>query len=96
MKTLLQKILKRPPSTTAVTMYTRAGRGCCDQAAATLRAAGKRHRFTLEYVDVDSLPDLKTLYGSHVPVILVNGKVRFRGKVNPVLLERLLVAESRA
>jgi hypothetical protein len=30
-----------------------------------------------------------------VPVVAVNGKVRFRGKVNPVLLNRLLEAESR-
>jgi hypothetical protein len=30
-----------------------------------------------------------------VPVVAVNGKVRFRGVVNPALLERLLRAESR-
>jgi hypothetical protein len=29
-----------------------------------------------------------------VPVVLINGKVRFRGQVNPVLLARLLRAES--
>ena len=27
------------------------------------------------------------------PVVLVNGKVRFRGRINPVLLTRLLRAE---
>lgn len=27
-----------------------------------------------------------------VPVVALNGKVRFRGQVNPVLLERLLRA----
>jgi hypothetical protein len=30
-----------------------------------------------------------------VPVVALNGKVRFRGVVNPTLLERLLTAESR-
>ena len=30
-----------------------------------------------------------------VPVVAVDGKVRFKGVVNPVLLERLLLAESR-
>jgi predicted thioredoxin/glutaredoxin len=29
-------------------------------------------------------------YGLHVPVIAIDGKVRFKGQVNPVLLERLL------
>jgi hypothetical protein len=30
-----------------------------------------------------------------VPVVAVDGKVRFRGVVNPALLERLLIAEGR-
>jgi hypothetical protein len=30
-----------------------------------------------------------------VPVVAVAGKVRFKGIVNPVLLERLLTAERR-
>jgi hypothetical protein len=30
-----------------------------------------------------------------VPVVTVNGKVRFRGVVNPHLLKRLLRAEAR-
>jgi hypothetical protein len=46
-------------------------------------------------VDVDTDPELAAQYGTEVPVIAVNGKVRFRGAVNPVLLKRLLDAEKR-
>ena len=41
-------------------------------------------------------PLLTTLFdhGTSVPVVAIDGKVRFRGVVNPVLLERLLKAEA--
>ena len=44
---------------------------------------------------MDTDPDLVSAYGMTVPVVAVAGKVRFKGVVNPVLLERLLLAESR-
>ena len=40
-------------------------------------------------------PELAAKYGNEVPVVAVNGKVRFRGVVNPALLERLLTAEGQ-
>jgi len=55
----------------------------------------RRYKYTVEEVDVDADPELKALYDVAVPVVAVGGKVRFRGAVNPVLLERLLRAESR-
>jgi hypothetical protein len=45
-------------------------------------------------VDIDTDPDLVARYGTEVPVVTVNGKVRFRGEVNRVLLERLLEGEA--
>jgi predicted thioredoxin/glutaredoxin len=53
-----------------------------------------RHGFRVEEVDVDSDPKLAEAYGTSVPVVAVDGKVRFRGKVEPVLLDRLLQAEA--
>ena len=53
--------------------------------------AEQSHRgFALEAVDVDTDPQLAARFGECVPVVTVNGKVRFRGKVNGVLLRRLL------
>jgi hypothetical protein len=41
-------------------------------------------------VDIDLDPELKRKFDTEVPVIALEGKIRFRGKVNPALLERLL------
>jgi glutaredoxin len=75
-----------------VLMYTRAGCHLCEQAWALLQDAQKRHCFHLQSVDVDSDPDLVAAHGDCVPVVVIDGKVRFRGRVNPVLLRRLFAA----
>jgi hypothetical protein len=77
-----------------VQMLTRSGCHLCEEAWQQLEIARKRHGFTLNAVDVDADPDLVSKYGNCVPVVLVNGKVRFRGRINPVLLTRLLHAEA--
>lgn len=78
-----------------VVMYTRQGCHLCDDAWALLDAARRRWGFALEAVDIDADAALAQEHGLHVPVVAVGGKVRFRGVVNPHLLERLLRAESR-
>ena len=81
----------RKPSPAHFVMYTRQGCHLCEQAWALLEDARKTHGFTLEAIDVDSAPELVQQYGECVPVVLVDGKVRFRGQVNAALLKRLLV-----
>jgi predicted thioredoxin/glutaredoxin len=78
-----------------VLVYTRRGCHLCDVAWERLRQRQRRHGFRLTAVDVDADPQLVELYGTCVPVVAVNGRVRFRGVVNPVLLDRLLRGESR-
>lgn len=78
-----------------VTVYSREGCGCCRKALDLLKTYQGRHGFSIEEVDVDSDPALAARHGSTVPVVAVNGKARFKGVVNPVLLERLLTAEGR-
>jgi glutaredoxin len=73
-----------------IVMYTRQGCHLCEQAWEQLEAARRRHGFALRQVDVDGDPQLVRAYGECVPVVAVDGKVRFRGAVNQVLLERLL------
>lgn len=77
------------------TVYTRAGCCCCDTALDLLKGEQRRLGFHVEVVDGDSDPALVARFDTSVPVIAVNGKVRFRGVVNRVLLDRLLLAESR-
>ena len=78
-----------------VTVYSRAGCGCCETALAVLEPYRRRHGFAIEVVDIDRDPELKAKYDTTVPVVAVDGKVRFKGKINPVLLDRLIAAEGR-
>jgi glutaredoxin len=76
-----------------VTLYTRAQCCCCRSAREALEAYQESHGFALEEVDASN-PSFEALIGPTVPVIAVDGKVRFRGEVNRVLFERLLEARS--
>jgi glutaredoxin len=78
-----------------VVMYTRRGCHLCEDAWTLLQRECGRCGFALEAVDVDTDPELAERYGREVPVVTVNGKVRFRGLVNALLLKRLLRAERR-
>jgi glutaredoxin len=71
-------------------MYTRRGCHLCEQAWQQLEQAQKRYGFSLQQVDIDGDPQLVCDYGECVPVVTIDGKVRFRGVVNRMLLERLL------
>ncbi len=84
----------RSRSRRQVVMYTRVGCHLCEVAWAHLEAARQRWGFVLTRVDVDGDAELTAKYGNEVPVVAVDGTVRFRGIVNAVLLERLLRAEA--
>jgi glutaredoxin len=75
-----------------VVVYTRAQCCCCHKAIDLLEEYRRRHGFTIETVDVDTDPALAEKYGLSVPVVAIDGKVRFKGVVNPVLLDRLIAA----
>lgn len=46
----------------------------------------------IEIVDIDNDPLLIRQFGESVPVVEIDGQVRFRGAVNPVLFQRLIDA----
>ena len=69
-----------------VVLYTRDGCHLCDEALQILM----RHGIKPQEVDIDEDPDLVQQFGECVPVVTINGAVRFRGRVNEVLLRRLL------
>ena len=49
----------------------------------------ERHGLTVEEVDIDADPALRKRYTDCVPVVLIDGKERFRGRVDERLLRRL-------
>ena len=76
-----------------VVMFTRQGCHLCETAWEQLCAAQRRHGFNLTQVDVDTAAELVALHGTCVPVVQINGEVRFRGRINEVLFRRLIDAE---
>ena len=70
----------------AVILYTRAGCHLCDDAKVLLL----RHGLSPAEIDVDRDPVLRARYDQCVPVVVIDGVERFRGRVNEVLLRRLV------
>ena len=69
--------------------YTREGCHLCDDALAVLRQFGVEP----EIIDIDGDPQLQQEFDTCVPVVKLDGKIRFRGRVNPILLRRILAGE---
>jgi len=68
-----------------VTLYTRKGCHLCDDAHALLRKFGLEP----QCIDIDESAELRDRYNECVPVVEIDGKIRFRGRVDPILLRRL-------
>ena len=74
-----------------VVIYTREECHLCDQAKDVLWA----HRAWLpeiEEVDITGDPALMEQFSEQIPVVEIDGQVRFRGQVNEILLRRLIEA----
>ncbi len=75
-----------------VDLYTRQGCHLCDDALDVLTRYGIRPRL----IDVDLDPELRRQFGNCVPVVAINGRTRFRGRINEVLLRRILAREQKS
>ncbi|MBT6722372.1 MAG: glutaredoxin family protein [Pirellulaceae bacterium] len=67
-------------------LYTRKSCQLCDEAKEILEMYG----FSIHEIDIDTQPKLLEKYDTCVPVVEIDGKVRFRGTINEVLLVRLI------
>ena len=74
----------------SIILYTRAGCHLCDDAAAVLA----RYGLAPQRVDIDADPALRERYNYCVPVVVIDGKERFRGRVNEVLLKRIFTGSA--
>jgi hypothetical protein len=74
-----------------VILYTRQHCHLCDQARQVLL----EHGLTPRQVDIDSDEQLRALFDTCVPVVEINGKIRFRGQVEPRLLRRIVRNKER-
>jgi glutaredoxin len=80
---------RRDFSRITVVIYTRSNCPLCDEAKHFVEQEQKRLGFSLRFVDIDADAALKARYDQCVPVIEVDGRERFRGRINSVLWSRL-------
>ena len=71
---------------TRTILYSRNGCHLCQLAGDTLA----RHGVAYDVVDIDTEPQLRDRYDQCVPVVVIDGVERFRGRVDALLLRRLL------
>jgi len=68
-----------------VILYTREGCHLCEDAKAVLEEQG----LAPTLVNIDLVPELRERFNECVPVVEIDGKVRFRGRVDAILLRRI-------
>lgn len=73
-----------------VILYTRKGCHLCDEALELLENSGLNPQLQ----DIDADEELRERFNECVPVVEIDGKIRFRGKVDPLLLKRLMIHKS--
>jgi hypothetical protein len=94
-------LLKSPPesdeteSTTPLfrtcELLTRPGCELCDDAMAVL-ISFQNALPAITTIDITNDPQLTRQFGESIPVVLLDGRVRFRGAVDPLLIQRIVDA----
>jgi glutaredoxin len=69
-----------------VVLYTRDGCHLCEEAQKVLTEFG----ISPSVVDIDNNSELRERFDTCVPVVEIDGRVRFRGIVEPKLLRRII------
>lgn len=69
-----------------IVLYTRPGCDCCGAAREMLL----EHGLIFREIDITHDAELRAQYSVSAPVVVIDGQVRFRGRVNGPLLRRLL------
>lgn len=76
--------------TAELSLYTRDGCHLCDQMKATIASAGLGERIRLTEVDIAADPELEAAYGRSIPVLAIDGRVAFKGRLTvEELLDKL-------
>jgi glutaredoxin len=78
-----------------IEMLTREGCHLCDDARRALEEALGPSGARWEEVDVDGRPELAALYWTELPVVLIDGVKRFKGRIDRDRLRTLLAQTGR-
>lgn len=82
----------------ALVLYTRMQCPLCDQMKAEIERAdrkGTAGRWNLSVVDIDADPSLVERYGRSIPVLEIDGRAAFKGRLDAEDLERKVAAALR-
>ncbi len=90
---LLDRFRPRPGGPVPVVLYTRPGCPLCDEMKAELARA--RGSFELVEVNVEEDDELLARHGRSVPVLVIAGKVAFKGRMSAPDFERKLARRAR-
>ena len=71
-------------------LLTRPGCHLCDEMEEVLDRVLPRHGLTFERVNVDGDPELRRRYGEVIPVLLRDGRVVAKIRLDPNRLERIV------
>lgn len=75
---------------TRIQLLDRAGCHLCEEARTVVQAEAERAGTAVELIDVDADPDLQASWGDQVPVVIVDGQVHARYRVDPASLRKAL------
>ncbi|MCA9323063.1 MAG: glutaredoxin family protein [Planctomycetes bacterium] len=73
-----------------VEVFSREGCHLCEEVLATLARYRRRHRLEITVHDINSNPVWLENYHDKIPVVRIDGRDRFFGQVDEVLLRRVL------
>ena len=82
----------RPRTPLRVVLYTKAGCCLCDEMKAELACADLADRYELTEVDIETDPALVERFGRSIPVLEIEGRVAFKGRLTSADFARKLDA----
>ena len=78
------------PASIRVEIYSRPGCHLCDEAKAAIEPLARKYPLEITVTNVDSNAELRSSYGTEIPVILINGVEACRHRVDAPSFERKL------
>jgi hypothetical protein len=93
---LLDRVLGRPWPLVDVLVVKTDTCCLCETALAVLERHRRRLGLRIRLADISRHARLLAAYGQEIPVVFLNGRKRFFGRVDPVLLARAVEGARRA
>lgn len=87
--------LTRSKTPLRVVLYSKAGCHLCDVMKTEITRAGGEQRYELTEVDIESDPELNERFHLSIPVLEIEGRIAFKGKLTSESFNQKLARASR-